>query len=226
MAGYWIKLFIEILDDPKMAKLPDRLWRRVIELFLVAGHTGGMEKNGKIPDLLSLAWLLRLPTDELELDMKQLETTGIIQRTLDGWIVTNFTKRQAAVPHKERTRQYRKRQQHNEYIGDDCVTKSPVEQNRVEKNRIDQNRSEAEVERDIFAATANANMLKKYGVAINDKTIGIAQRQDLTPSIIEAHAERLLREHRFTAGLLITCLQDGDPVKVTSDASRYTEWEQ
>jgi hypothetical protein len=29
----WIKLYLEILDDPKMGKLPDWCWRRAIELF-------------------------------------------------------------------------------------------------------------------------------------------------------------------------------------------------
>jgi len=27
MADYWIKLYHEIIDDPKMATMPDRLWR-------------------------------------------------------------------------------------------------------------------------------------------------------------------------------------------------------
>lgn len=135
MAGYWIKLYIEILDDPKMAKLPDRLWRRMIELFLVAGQLGGIEKNGNIPDLLSLAWLLRVQTDVLELDMKQLETTGMIKRTLEGWNIVNFAKRQAAVPPKERTKQYRTRKHHDEYTCNESVTKSHVDQNRSDQNK-------------------------------------------------------------------------------------------
>lgn len=31
MADYWLKLYIEILDDPKMATLPDRVWREKVE---------------------------------------------------------------------------------------------------------------------------------------------------------------------------------------------------
>ena len=34
---YWIKLYHEILEDPKMGRLSDRQFRRVIELFLLAG---------------------------------------------------------------------------------------------------------------------------------------------------------------------------------------------
>jgi len=39
MSKLWIKLYHEILDDPKMCKLSDRLYRRVMELFLLAGET-------------------------------------------------------------------------------------------------------------------------------------------------------------------------------------------
>ena len=35
---YWIKLYYEILDDPKLGKLTDWLFRRAIELFLLAGE--------------------------------------------------------------------------------------------------------------------------------------------------------------------------------------------
>ena len=40
-AKFWIKLYHEILDDPKMGRMPDRLWRRTIELFLLAGELDG-----------------------------------------------------------------------------------------------------------------------------------------------------------------------------------------
>ena len=110
MADYWIKLYMEILDDPKMGTLPDRLWRRCIELFLLAGKLTGFRGNGNLPTTQGLAWTLRMPTDELELDMTQLETTGIIERTLTGWNVVNFAKRQARVPDLERKRQQRERE--------------------------------------------------------------------------------------------------------------------
>jgi len=36
--NYWIKLYIEILHDAKMGAMSDRLWRRTIEMFLLAGE--------------------------------------------------------------------------------------------------------------------------------------------------------------------------------------------
>lgn len=124
-ANYWIKLYIELLEDPKMATLPDRLWRRVIELFLCAGKFG---KNGNLPETAQLAWVLRMSTDDLEMDLKQIATTGIIQRTPDGWLVTKFADRQAPVPGKERVRQFRKRQQKQQYYDDVTQLKRKVTQ--------------------------------------------------------------------------------------------------
>jgi hypothetical protein len=47
-ARFWIKLYLEILDDPKMGRLPDHLWRRAVELFLLAGRAGN---DGALPAL-------------------------------------------------------------------------------------------------------------------------------------------------------------------------------
>lgn len=87
MANYWIKLYTEILDDPKMATLPDRLWRRVIEIFLCAGRLG---KNGELPETAQLAWMLRMSIDELEMDLIQIAATGMLERNESGWYVTKW----------------------------------------------------------------------------------------------------------------------------------------
>lgn len=114
MADYWMKLYIEILDDPKMATLPDRLWRRTIEIFLVAKK---MNNDGHLPDTRQIAWLLRMNTDDLEHDLMQISMTGIVEREVNGWFIPNFVKRQAAVSDAERQQQRRKRQQSSEYHG-------------------------------------------------------------------------------------------------------------
>ena len=112
MADYWIKFYLDILDDPKMATLPDRLWRRVAELFLVAKR---VNKDGELPDTSQIAWILRMPADALEDDLRKIEMTGIIQRTENGWMVVNFAKRQAASTNTERSKAFREKQQHNQY---------------------------------------------------------------------------------------------------------------
>lgn len=114
MADYWMKLYIEILDDPKMATLPDRVWRRVIELFLVAKRLG---KDGHLPETRQIAWMLRMSPDELDADLAQVVHTGIIEREVGGWFIPKFAQRQAPVPDAERKAQERDRKKSRQYYG-------------------------------------------------------------------------------------------------------------
>lgn len=114
---YWIKLYHEILEDPKMGCLSDRAWRRVIELFLLAGDLG---KNGELPPLKDIAWRLRISEEVLEEDLAELVKAEIInydenERT---WTVINFAKRQGPVDDCERMSQFRERQRKAEYYND------------------------------------------------------------------------------------------------------------
>lgn len=105
---YWIKLYQEILDDPKMGMLPAELWRFTIELFLLAGE---IDCNGTLPNVTKIAWRLRYSVSQVETWLDELsKETGIVTNTKAGWEVTNFAKRQAASDVNERVKHFRERQ--------------------------------------------------------------------------------------------------------------------
>jgi hypothetical protein len=104
MTKYWIKLYHEILRDPKMARMPDGLWRRTIELFLLAGETGD---DGRLPPLSDIAWLLRIEPEILETEMIELQRVGILSVVDGDWIVTKFQERQEPLPKAEYMRRAR-----------------------------------------------------------------------------------------------------------------------
>ena len=110
--NYWIKLYLDILEDSKMATLSDRLWRRIVELFLLAGR---YNKDGNLPETDFLAWDLRLEPEELAQDLASIEAIGIIQKVEAGWLVVSYAKRQAPVPHAERQSSYRQRLHKDQY---------------------------------------------------------------------------------------------------------------
>lgn len=115
MSDYWLKLYCEILDDPKMGTLSDHLWRRTIELFLAAKRLG---KDGFLPDLQQIAWMLRIPADDqLNADLDAIVATGIIQAVDDGWLIVNFASRQAPSSPTERKRNQRDRARSQQYDG-------------------------------------------------------------------------------------------------------------
>jgi hypothetical protein len=100
MAYTWIKLYTEILNDPKMGRLPDHLWRRAIEIFMLAGKMG---ESGLLPPIPEIMWELRASEDDIKGVMTALENLGIVHQAQPGaWIVTNFARRQAAMTDAER----------------------------------------------------------------------------------------------------------------------------
>jgi hypothetical protein len=106
-ATYWIKLYTEILYDPKMCRLDDHLYRRTIELFLMAGEE---KKDGALPSIDNMAWTLRTSAEQLETELIELQRIGILIFD-NGWIVRKFSERQAPADKTaaERMRRWRER---------------------------------------------------------------------------------------------------------------------
>jgi hypothetical protein len=109
---YWIKLYHEILHDPKMCRLSDHLYRRCIELFLQAGES---DKDGELPSIDDMAWTFRTENDLLLDDLQALAAIGIVHEAEGKWIVTNFAERQDPDNPAERVARHRERKRKAEY---------------------------------------------------------------------------------------------------------------
>ena len=112
----WIKLYLDILDDDKLGLLPEYIKWRAVVLFLVAGENGD---DGLLPPVARLAWRLRLDEVKIAETLSALTQVGVVHETPEGWVVTNFSKRQERAEGAERTRQYRERLRNS----DEDVTK-------------------------------------------------------------------------------------------------------
>lgn len=109
---YWLKMYHEALTDPKLATLPDNLWRRFWECCILAGM---QREGGFLPDLHDIAFYARTPEETLRSELGGLAMRGLLELRLDEskrerWYVTNFATRQAPSGDAERMRQWRKRQ--------------------------------------------------------------------------------------------------------------------
>lgn len=146
---YWVKLYHEILDDPKMGRLPDSLWRRTIELFLLAGD---LDSDGVLPTVDDMAWRLRVDGAALTTNLEALAQVGIVTRRDDGrWIVTKFSERQAPVSASERSVRYRERQRKAEYYD------APTEPERDANDTFADTDTDTDTEEDTDTENANAD---------------------------------------------------------------------
>ena len=62
MSYSWLKLYVELLDDPKIGMMADWLFRKFIQILLVA-----RERNqaGLLGPVSELAWRLRSSEDDV-----------------------------------------------------------------------------------------------------------------------------------------------------------------
>ena len=89
----WIKLPLTILNDPKMGRMTDRLFRRTIELFLLAGKS--WDNEGILPPVENMAWILRIDEAVLLEDLTALQKLDIVHEDKAGsWVVTHFAELQ------------------------------------------------------------------------------------------------------------------------------------
>jgi hypothetical protein len=122
MRRSWIKLYLEILDDVKLAELPEAACWRFVQLLLVAAER---DEGGILPPSKQLAWRLRADQAQLLEDLRALGEVGVMVQVGEHWKVTNFEKRQATLTDAERASQYRGRQRQG--VVTDGVTKSDRE---------------------------------------------------------------------------------------------------
>ncbi len=142
-SNYWIKFFHETLNDPKMGRLPDNLWRRYWECCLMTSERQG---HGRLPALPDIVWRLRVEEQTLRGEFEQMEQIGLLafvaDRLEDYWIVVNFAERQSKMSAAERKRQQREREKKREYFGPrhEPVTKRDIEKMKKKKKRKRGNR--------------------------------------------------------------------------------------
>lgn len=165
MKNNWLKLYHEILSDPKMGKMTDHLFRRTIELFLLAGQEG---KDGMLPDIGSIAWSLRTTEDDIQnviselikLDMISESQTNEKTQSDMNYLIVNFEKRQKSdktkseINHDYYQSQKRKSETQKNSENDRSENKTP-EKIREDKN---QNRGD-EIREDIPAADVASSQL-------------------------------------------------------------------
>lgn len=121
MAYPWIKLYTEIIHDPKIGRLPEHLQLVFVKLLCATGEYD-QAREGILPPIDELAWTLRMDDECMAADMAALERAGLVLCADGIWRVTNFGKRQGPMSATERKQAQRERDHRAEYYCHDNVT--------------------------------------------------------------------------------------------------------
>jgi hypothetical protein len=145
----WIKLYTEILMDPKMGRLTDRQHRTCINLFLLAGQ---QERDGAVGSAADIAWQLHISEQDLADDLDALADVGITEERDGEWYVARFMQRQERPPSDtpdavtDRVQRFRSKQRNaNETpmkrpCNDPVTPPCNAEKKRVEESREEESR--------------------------------------------------------------------------------------
>lgn len=93
----WVKLYTELLDDPKLGKLPDLAKLRFIQMLLIAGECdmNGCLMNGDQPLTADeIAWRLRIDGKTFADELATLLAAGLVEQCDGAYCIKNFAKRQ------------------------------------------------------------------------------------------------------------------------------------
>ncbi len=125
--GYWIKVYTDILDDPKYYKLSEKAKLGMYELMLVAKKLENGKLTGELPSIEDIAFYTRKPVEEWEAILPELQAIGFVENTDEHLVIKNYVKRQSFIPSTERSRQYRKKR-NDSYM----FANAPQEENKTE----------------------------------------------------------------------------------------------
>lgn len=202
---YWIKLYHEILDDPKMGRLPDHLWRRVVEMFLLAGD---YHDEAFLPPVGDMAWRLRCSEEELLADLTALAEIDILEERDGRWYVTHFSERQAAVPDTERSRRYREAKRKRQYYGHYSVTSRDEERHETVTSRDVDTDTDTDTEAE---PKANRAKTRESAAATGLDPPNVYRHYENNIGIITAHMSELLRhaEGDYPADWIVQAIDIG-----------------
>ncbi len=154
MKRFWIKLELKTLHDPIMGQMPNYLWRRVIELLMLAGENGD---DGLLQPVIDLAWQLHTSVSDMDNSLRTLAELGVVNETPQGWVVTGFKESQASSTSTQRVQEYRKR------IGSGTKMKRKRKEDElkdeIEDETEDETKDETEEERSPSSSTSVSNSL-------------------------------------------------------------------
>jgi hypothetical protein len=143
MTSRWFRFYDSVLDDPKVQRLPDHIFRGWVNVLCLASRGAG-----ELPQIPDIAFALRIPDDAADSLVQALLDAGLIEDAGDRLIVHNWSERQFT-DKTNALRQKRFREKNRllrvtstdsnavtNAVSNNEITSVDTEQNRTEQNII------------------------------------------------------------------------------------------
>jgi hypothetical protein len=136
MSNPWLRLYVELLDDPKVQRLPGPLFKLWINLLCIAARC-----RGALPPVADLAFMLRTDGASLEVDLSALTEVGLLDQSPEGLRPHNWERRQYRSDNStDRVKRHRNKERNVSgnvsspvsVKQDETVTVTPSEQSRTD----------------------------------------------------------------------------------------------
>ena len=210
MANSWIKLYHEILSDPKMGMMSDKLFRRTIEFFLIAGKE---DRDGELPAADDIAWILRISKKEVQKTIEELVRLNIISIQLDPlseytksgktekYIITHFSERQKSDQTKSEMNRayYEKHKLKKSEFQTEIQSENKAEIQKNSENSVSEIQTEIQCvdKNKIKNKNKNKNKIKEGEEEKNSETEIQSEFQITTPTpSLPASTKKTKAEHR------------------------------
>lgn len=176
----WFRLYSELVDDPKVQRLPPDLFKALINLWCLAS-----QNSGRLPDIDDITFRLRYVTRDVTVTvLSDLEARGFIDRNADGWCPHNWSYRQPTMDDVAlRMRKYRKRKQQR---------KLPL------RNALHNQLHDGDATRYANVALLDKNREEKKGKTLLEDSPSVSS-PDLSKSLSGAKREKSVTRIRYDA---------------------------
>lgn len=140
----WLRLYTEILNDPKVQRLPDSLFRAYINFLCIAKE---YSDNGVLPPKKDIAFFLRCPENSVKKFCDGLKKVGLLDEENDSFIIHGWNNRQYDSDNDPTANMRKRRQRERDktpYVTDDVTDVS-----RVTSRTCHENVTRTEIEKEI-----------------------------------------------------------------------------
>ena len=178
----WFRLYAEVLDDPKVQRLPPSLFKTWVNVLCLAANA----KAGVLPPIDDIAFRLRLSAHEATQQIDELILAGLIDIGVNGeWTPHAWDKRQyTSDSSAERVRKHREKKK----AEDGCNVTASVTRNVTvtSQNRTDQIRTDSETDQTRRERSRSAGGFQNIFLGVRGSGVGEKVRQRVEGLGIEA----------------------------------------